>query len=161
MKKVLFYLFSQSGKSYQIEQGETILAHEYLACQKALIAWQKRQRVLIACQSQIQAEKIDEFLWQLDTAHFLPHNLAGEGPRGGAPVEICWPERRATGARQLLINLQEQVAEFSAMYQDIIDFVPFDEAEKQLARERYKAYKNIGFHLKTIPVEIDESESLI
>lgn len=153
MKKVLFYLFSQPEENFKLEQGETILAHEYLACQKALEAWQKRQRVLIACQSQTQAEKIDEFLWQLDTAHFIPHNLAGEGPTGGAPVEICWPERRVTGARQLLINLQDKFAEFSAMYQDIIDFVPFDDTQKQLARERYKAYKNIGFHLKTIPIE--------
>ncbi len=28
-------------------------------------------------------------LWARPAESFVPHNLAGEGPRGGAPVEIA------------------------------------------------------------------------
>lgn len=151
MKKVMFYLIESTENSTDLSE-DSLLPHEKLACEKALEAWQNRIRVLIACHDKQQAEKIDEYLWQLDTEHFVPHNLAGEGPRGGAPVEICWPGCRANGARQLLINLQETFAEFSPMFNDIIDFVPAEERLKTLARERYQAYRNVGFNLKTIPV---------
>ncbi len=46
------------------------------------------KRVLVACETQQQAEKIDEALWQRDPHQFVPHNLAGEGPRYGAPVKF-------------------------------------------------------------------------
>ena len=108
--------------------------------------------MLVACQDQAQAERIDEYLWQLDTNNFVPHNLAGEGLKGGSPVEICWPQKRNSGARHLLINLQQQFPEFAGVYRDIIDFVPVDDQQKSLARERYKAYKEAGFNLKTIPI---------
>lgn len=148
MKKVIFYLLEN-----QTEASETgILFYEKLACQKIVEAWQAKQRVLVACQDQVQAERIDEYLWQLDTDNFVPHNLVGEGMKGGSPVEICWPQKRSSGNRQLLINLREQFPEFSGLYHDIIDFVPVDERLKSLARNRYKTYKESGFNLKTIPI---------
>lgn len=150
MKKVIFYLLE--NKTPADEAG--VLFHEKLACQKITEAWQTKQRILVACQDQAQAERIDEYLWQQDTQHFVPHNLAGEGMRGGSPVEICWPQRRSSGSRQILINLQEQFPEFSGVYRDVIDFVPVDEHLKVLARERYKTYKQAGFNLKTIPILI-------
>ncbi|WP_241962858.1 DNA polymerase III subunit chi [Arsenophonus endosymbiont of Aleurodicus dispersus] len=45
---------------------------------------------LIACENQIQAKKLDEILYKIKTYQFIPHNLAGEGTRYGAPVEFCW-----------------------------------------------------------------------
>lgn len=148
MKKVIFYLLENQTEASEIG----ILFYEKLACQKIVEAWQAKQRVLVACQDQVQAERIDEYLWQLDTDNFVPHNLVGEGMKGGSPVEICWPQKRSSGNRQLLINLQEQFPEFSGVYRDIIDFVPVDERLKTLARMRYKSYKDAGFNLKTIPV---------
>lgn len=105
------------------------------------------KRVLIACEDQIQAEKLDEILWQREPYQFVPHNLAGEGPRYGAPVELCWPTKRGSSARDILINLQSTFADFATTFHEVIDFVPTDEHLKQLARERYKTYRNMGFNL--------------
>lgn len=146
MKKVFFYLFTDPDKAVPLRQ------HEYLACQKAFEAWQQNLRTLMVCQSKEQAEKIDEYLWQFDTSRFLPHNLVGEGPQFGAPVEICWLGCRGSGVRQLLINLQDELIDVAVMFNDVVDFVPFEEKDKMLARKRYKAYKNLGFNLKTIQV---------
>ncbi|OCG02972.1 DNA polymerase III subunit chi [Gilliamella sp. wkB112] len=148
MKKVIFYLLENPTEA----SDSGVLFHEKLACEKIVAAWQNKLRVLVACQDQIQAERIDEYLWQLDTDHFVPHNLVGEGLKGGSPVEICWPEKHSNGSRQLLINLQEQFPNFSNVYNDVIDFVPINEHLKTLARTRYKLYKDAGFNLKTIPI---------
>ena len=151
MKKVIFYLLEN-----QTEANESgVLFYEKLACQKIIEAWRANQRVHVACQDQAQAERIDEYLWQLETDNFVPHNLAGEGMKGGSPVEISWPQKRSSGTRQLLINLQEQFPEFAGVYRDIIDFVPVDEQLKSLARERYKLYKEAGFNLKTISINCE------
>ena len=151
MKKVIFYLLENQKPAN--ESG--VLYHEKLACEKIVEIWQANKRILVACQDQQQAERIDEYLWQLDTDHFVPHNLAGEGMKGGSPVEICWPQKRSNGNRHVLINLQEQFPEFAAVYSDIVDFVPVDERLKELARTRYKLYKEAGFNLKTIPVNCE------
>ena len=148
MKKVFFYLLENQKPASE----SCVLYHEKLACEKIAEIWQANKRILVACQDQQQAERIDEYLWQLDTDHFVPHNLAGEGMKGGSPVEICWPQKRSNGNRHVLINLQEQFPEFAAVYSDIVDFVPVDERLKELARTRYKLYKEAGFNLKTIPV---------
>ncbi|MCO6551030.1 MAG: DNA polymerase III subunit chi [Gilliamella sp.] len=151
MKKVIFYLLEN-----QTEADESgVLFYEKLACKKIVEAWQANQRVQVACQDQGQAERIDEYLWQLETDNFVPHNLAGEGMKGGSPVEISWPQKRSSGTRQLLINLQEQFPEFAGVYRDIIDFVPVDEQLKSLARKRYKLYKEAGFNLKTISINCE------
>jgi DNA polymerase III subunit chi len=147
MKKVIFYLLENQTEASELG----MLFYEKLACSKIVEAWQNKLRVLVACQDQTQAERIDEYLWQLDTENFVPHNLAGEGMKGGSPIEISWPARRSSGTRQLLINLQEQFPEFAGVYRDIIDFVPVNERLKLLARIRYMSYKDAGFNLKTIP----------
>lgn len=151
MKKVLFYLIEENNVS-DAAKASSLLPHEYYACQKISEAWQQQHSVLVACDSQAQAEKIDEYLWQLDLANFIPHNLAGEGPKQGSPIEICWPERRGNTPRQYLINLQSHYADFATIFNDVIDFVPPTDELKNLARERYKCYKNAGFNLKTMPV---------
>lgn len=154
MKKVIFYLIEPSKDKVIENLNETndISSYEKLACGKIVEAWQARHRVLVACQDQRQAERVDEYLWQLDTDQFVPHNLAGEGMRNGSPVEICWEGKRSNSNRDLLINLQESFPEFASLYQNVIDFVPADERLKSLARERYKSYKTVGFNLKTITV---------
>lgn len=149
MKCVFFYQFITP-----IPTIAHLLPCEYLATQKAWECWQAHKRSLLICQSQVQAEKLDEYLWQFDTARFLPHNLVGEGPQGGAPVEICWPGRLGSGIRHTLINLQADVADVAVMFNEIIDFVPFEDHEKKSARMRYFAYKSLGFQLKTVPVEL-------
>ncbi|MGP4883628.1 DNA polymerase III subunit chi, partial [Klebsiella pneumoniae] len=73
----------------------------------------------------------------------------GEGPRGGAPVEIAWPQKRNSSPRDILISLRLNFADFATAFAEVIDFVPYEDNLKQLARERYKAYRMAGFNLNT------------
>lgn len=144
MKKTIFYLLATE------ESDNELTALEALACRLAGDWWRKGKRVLIACDNQEQAERLDEALWKIDVSQFVPHNLAGEGPKYGAPVELCWPAKRGNAPRDLLINLQPQFPDFATAFHEVIDFVPHEEALKELARKRYKTYRSVGFNLKTV-----------
>ncbi|VGP15728.1 DNA polymerase III subunit chi [Klebsiella quasipneumoniae subsp. similipneumoniae] len=118
-------------------------------CDIAAERWRNGKRVLIACEDEQQAIRLDEALWSRPPESFVPHNLAGEGPRGGAPVEIAWPQKRNSSPRDILISLRLNFADFATAFTEVIDFVPYEENLKQLARERYKAYRMAGFNLNT------------
>ncbi|GKX62816.1 DNA polymerase III subunit chi [Pragia fontium] len=143
MKNATFYLLDHNNTS------DGLSFCEALACTVAAERWRAGKRVLIACDTQQQAEQLDEALWQRDTEQFVPHNLAGEGPKYGAPVELCWPGKRSNAPRDLLINLQVQFPDFATAFYEVIDFVPHEDTLKQLARERYKIYRSVGFNLST------------
>lgn len=144
MKNATFYLLNQNTFS----DGMTSV--EWLACELATDKWREGKRVLIACENDIQAFRMDEALWSHDFDAFVPHNLVGEGPRLGAPVEICWPQRRSDAPRDLLISLLSICVDFFFAFHEVIDFVPNENILKQLARDRYKAYRSFNFQLNTI-----------
>ena len=49
----------------------------------------------------------------------------------------------------MLINLQQEIPDFSHSFTQIIDFVPKDDALKTQARERYKQLRLQGWNLST------------
>ncbi|VFP80220.1 DNA polymerase III subunit chi [Candidatus Erwinia haradaeae] len=142
MKHVTFYLLRSNPLSrimYDIEQ---------LVCNLVYIQWRdKNKRIIILCINKEQAIRLDEKLWQWTDKSFLPHNLAGEGPKHGAPVELTWPQNHLNTSYDLLINLLPKFIKYINSFHEVIDFVPYEESHKNLARERYKDYRRLGFNL--------------
>ncbi|MDU0353893.1 DNA polymerase III subunit chi [Paraglaciecola aquimarina] len=152
MSNVVFYLLDETAEAHNQP------AHFALACLLATRSYRQKQKCLIYCQNQQQAEQFDELLWQLPNDAFVPHNLAGEGPVGGAPVEICWQPPNQFN-RPLLINLTDTIPVFHQRFRQVIDFVPALETLKAQARERYKQYRAAGNQLDTLPASTIISES--
>ncbi|WP_318413223.1 DNA polymerase III subunit chi [Photobacterium leiognathi] len=121
----------------------------HFACHLAAMSYRQGNKVYLLAANKQQAEQIDEYLWQQDPDSFVPHNLVGEGPNGGSPVEIGWATLRHTGHRATLINLAETAPNFAVTFAQVVDFVPCDEKLKQLARERYKVYRLAGIQITT------------
>jgi len=131
---------------YQLaEDNSDVNSLLHNACLQAAYFYRQKQKVFIYSQNQEKAHDIDEMLWAFDANSFVPHNLHGEGPSYGSPVEISW--QPPTGRRPVLINLTDTVPNFANNFSQIIDFVPSDETLKQLARERFKAYRQLGFEV--------------
>jgi len=109
--------------------------------------YQQGLRVFVATDDVKTAEKLDELMWQLPVDQFIPHNLQGEGPHYGAPIEIGHqpPQTR----RQVLINLCHPLPQFAVKFTQIIDFIPNEPAQKQQARERFHQYRllNLAPHI--------------
>ncbi|USD38016.1 MULTISPECIES: DNA polymerase III subunit chi [Ferrimonas] len=123
--------------------------HLTLACLLASDCYRRGQPVYIHCQDQGQSHEIDEKLWQFDPQRFVPHNLVGEGPRGGAPVEIGHNDQFSSKKRPVLINLSATVPQFAVEFAQIFDFVPAADDAKVQARERFRAYRQLKVALTT------------
>lgn len=134
MKQVTFYLLSQDCITES-------------ACNLAVKQWRTGKKVLIACETEQQAYQIDDALWARNPDDFIPHNLSGESTPYPTPIEISWAGKRNAQRRDVLISLQRQIPDFIASFNQVIDFVPTDEAEKAIARERYKQYRQMGWQL--------------
>lgn len=93
MKNATFYLLDNDTTVNGLS------AVEQLVCEIAAERWRAGKRVLIACEDEKQAIRLDEALWARPAESFVPHNLAGEGPRGGAPVEIARRKTQQQPAR--------------------------------------------------------------
>ena len=129
------------------EPVSQIPAHFIWALQMAQQNYQRGKKSYLFCKDEEDGKLMDELLWQLEPAQFVPHSLPGEGSAYGAAVAVIWqaPKDR----RPLLINLSETVPVWAGNVALILDFVPVAEEQKELARERYKQYRQQGFKLET------------
>ena len=84
---------------------------------------------------------------EFDPDSFVPHNLQGEGPKGGAPVEIGITP--PVGNRKVLINLAKNVPDYIRRFNQVFDFVPVEPVAKQAARERFKKLRQLGATITT------------
>jgi len=123
--------------------GENATSVVEKTCELAGLCYEQGQRVFIATNDVATAEKIDELMWQLPSDKFIPHNLQGEGPHYGAPIEIG--HQPPQGRRHVLINLCHPLPQFAVNFSQIIDFIPSDEEQKQQARERFHQCRVLNF----------------
>jgi DNA polymerase-3 subunit chi len=155
MSDVLFYVYTDV--EHDAKDPASLPAHFAQACHLAAYYYQQNKKVFIYTENQQDAFIVDEYLWQFDGESFVPHNLVGEGPRYGSPVEISWLAPQHT--RAILINLSQHIPKFNLNFQQIIDFVPAQEQLKINARLRYSAYKKLGHTLSTQDVTTASIES--
>lgn len=129
-----------------------------LICDKIADLYRKHKKLRVWAQDQQQAEALDELLWQQPCDAFIPHNLHGEGPATGAPVEFCWPQATSIKARPgyALFNLADDIPVQAQQSQQLYDIVPADDAHKEIARERYKHYRARGCRMHTEPLTSEQ-----
>ena len=141
MTDIVFYLQQQP------EQGDAVTIDQ-IACFLCAQYYQQKAKVMVLCRDKAHAEQLDELLWQLPAQRFVPHNLSGEGPKNGTPVEICWQQSNNIYGKYL-INLTANLPVNYHKCRQVADFVPIDEQQKQSARERYKQYRAAGHAMRT------------
>ncbi len=142
---------NMNAQFFVLKQQDESLAkpddHLALAAQIAADQYRLGQRVFICVDNENTAFAIDETLWAFDPDSFVPHNLQGEGPKGGAPVEIGTTP--PVGNRKVLINLANNLPDFIRRFNQVFDFVPVEAVAKQAARERFKKLRQLGANITT------------
>ena len=100
-------------------------------------AFETQASCVILATDEEQAMAIDEKLWSYTDDAFLPHQIAGQDDDDECPVLIVVPAF-ATPIRDVTINLRSVSPKlFGAR---LLEVIPLDEAEKNIARARFKAF---------------------
>lgn len=151
MKHATFYVLTQSSA-----QNDTNMRLEYsLNLARHFVT--QGAKVYIHAQDKNQAEQLDELCFSAPLEQFIAHNLTGEGPKFGCPIEIGFSSQnlniRPNYNRDLVINLSSGATNFSQRFTQVVDFVPYEKKLKQEARERYKIYRQAGFEIQTIELD--------
>lgn len=134
---------------FYVLDGVDEAQQQQLFCDIISERWRELGSVRVWCRDQQHAEAFDELLWQQPAERFVPHNLVGEGPAQGAPVELCWPTAAVSQRRcKVVINFMPTAPQFAGA-QLIIDQAPSEPEQRQLARERFKWYRQQGVQLTT------------
>ncbi len=134
---------------YQLSDDPQANDIAMLACDLVAKCYSEKKRLTVLCTEQADAEAFSELLWQHPPERFIAHNLVGEGPSGGAPVEITWANQ--TALRSIVINLAGAQIPNPERYHTIYDFVPVAEADKIAARTRYAYFKQAGCAMQFFP----------
>jgi len=148
MSSATFFLMPDESEG---EQNKRI-------CDKIAELYRKHKKLRVWARNQQQAEALDELLWQQPSDAFVPHNLHGEGPATGAPVEFCWPEADSVRNRPgyALFNLADDIPVLAQQSHQLYDIVPADDNGKKIARERYKHYRARGCQMHTEPLTSEQ-----
>ena len=98
--------------------------------------------VLIAVDTQDEAQTLDDLLWSFKPESFIPHQIIdGENETN---VEITFSDKTGDH-QQVLINLRSQVPEYFSRFARLAEIVIQEPNILENTREHYRFYKQRGY----------------
>ncbi len=122
--------------------------HDVFVCELVERLWQAGRRVHLHCLDQDMVESLDELLWTFHDTSFIPHAILSSPEAAQAPVTLGCTEPVGEPS-DTLFNLHVEVPEFFSQFERVIETTGHDEHSRQLARTRYRFYKDRGYPLAT------------
>jgi DNA polymerase-3 subunit chi len=113
------------------------------ACRLTEKAYGLNNRVYAHTASPGDAKQLDEMLWTFRQGSFVPHQLLTDTGKGRAPI-IIGTNDKCEDNGDLLINLTEAIPEFATGFQRVAEIISGDEQSRQIGRERFKSYRELG-----------------
>lgn len=132
--KVTFFRVKDSGAKIR------------LICSKALDAYQKEKRLLIAVPNSESAQYVDSLLWRLPEESFMPH-LISDVPSNEWIVITLQDKENVNGAARLL-NLCTDPSPLYQFVEEVYEL--YDETHPQkleLSQQRMRLYQSKGFQV--------------
>ena len=134
MPRVDFYLLSDESGMYKF------------ACIMASKAWSAGNHVYMYTETEDTAKKLDDLLWTFRDISFVPHEIYNETENNEAPITIGFGDHFPNHS-QVMINLDYKIPEFAEKFSRIIEIVENNEKNKEIARQRYRQYKESKYEL--------------
>lgn len=116
-------------------------------CQLIEKAYHQQQSIYVHASSAEEASRLDDLLWTFRDDSFLPHSLYDQSDEFPASIQIGCGE--IVPKHQLLINLSKEIPGFYQQFEQLIEIVFSDPTVQQLARERYRQYREQGNDITT------------
>jgi DNA polymerase-3 subunit chi len=127
--------------------GNTSLDAPKLACQLALMAWERGHRVAVVTDSGDDAGALDELMWSWPRNRFVPHQRVDQGLSGTAPVTIGVMESLKDA--DVVINLCIQPVPEPQRFNRLLEIVPQKPEDRQASRQKFRAYRQLGIEPAT------------
>jgi DNA polymerase-3 subunit chi len=123
----------------------------HFACQLIEKHYQQKQKVYVHLNSSDDAKRLDDLLWTYREDSFIPHQLYEENDDFSPPIQLGFVGMpKSFHQYDLLFNLSNEMPDFYNDFTHIIEIVFSDQHVKQLARIRYKHYREQGHEINTI-----------
>lgn len=115
----------------------------------------KRRQVTVFTANISNANAVADCLWQSKQDSFLPNFAVNHAHAAKTPVLIACQQNEMGELDvilqdDLLINLTEQQPSFFSRFTQLVELVGNDDADKAIARQRYKFYRDRGYEIKHI-----------
>ena len=132
---------------YLIKNQQTEAALLQAACRILEKAFQRQQQVYVQLASTQQAQRLDDQLWTFRDGAFIPHAQYRVGMTADSEAIQIGCEPPPPHQQQILLNLCGQIPENIQQFARIIEIVLDESRQRELARERYKFYRDQGMQL--------------
>jgi DNA polymerase III subunit chi len=132
---------------YILEQADGPRSRLF-ACQLLEKMVEEQKRVFVHMRSREEAARFDTLLWTYRDDSFIPHQIDDAKDTHPPLIQIGFGEA-PTRQHDIMLNLCTELAPFYPQFQHIIEIVFSDALVQQLARERYRRYRDSGYELTT------------
>lgn len=126
---------------FYVLTGPQTTARLAFVCRLTEKAYRLDHRVHVQAGSPAQAAELDELLWTFRQGSFVPHEVIQPGQPVHAPVTIGLEEPPEA---DVLINLTDHIPPFEGRFARVVEIVDESADGRQLARERYRGYQQLG-----------------
>ncbi|OGV26604.1 MAG: hypothetical protein A3F18_06430 [Legionellales bacterium RIFCSPHIGHO2_12_FULL_37_14] len=128
-------------------------------CQLIEKIYNMNHQLFVFCQTEKDANLIDEALWTFKPDSFIPHHLQNEGPTPPAPVQIG-TNTPSKQFKDILLNLSFSIPNFYLQFKRTIEIIHDDAEVKAKGRIRYRTYQANGCILAGHQVDIQKLHEL-
>jgi DNA polymerase-3 subunit chi len=120
------------------------------ACRLAEKACDQGLKVVMRTDSSAATAQLDDLLWTFSDRSFVPHCIWPGDPAlvAASPVLVASSSGPDTH-RDVLINLSPRAPDDGAAFDRVLEVVAADEEAKQLARARWRRYRDAGLEPKS------------
>jgi DNA polymerase-3 subunit chi len=139
MPQIDFYILSsQSENSKQL-----------FACRITEKAYKMQHSIVIQSENNKDAKYLDELLWNFRDDSFVPHHTSNDKTNSAVQSIVVPDNKKQTNKDDILINLSGLISDDHQKYQRIIEIVINENNDKQNARKRFAAYRELGYEIKS------------
>jgi len=133
---------------FYVLDNSTASGCEKFACKLVEKVFHLKHRVYIHTHSKEHASSLDSLLWTYNQDSFLPHDIITGNNAFDSPIALGF-DKILHYHYDVLINLSQNVPIFFTQFDRIAEFVCTDNANKSLARSRFRHYQQLGHHIDT------------
>lgn len=111
-------------------------------------AWRQREdaqfSVLVYVPDPEQSARLDRVLWTQPQLSFLPH-CRSDSPLAAETPILLTDNLDAPPQEQCLLNLSNELPPTFSRFEELVEIVSTDDADRLPARERFKFYRERGY----------------